>query len=285
MKSFPCLLVIAMLLALFNPIVVEAQSRTPILKKTFTQGHPLSSLAEQAKRFAWGPDLVKAKEAQYQLKNERFNVYVPKSYKRSSKKYGLFVWIAPSHDGRPPPIWRSRFDKLKLIAIGADRSGNERMTPVRIGLALDAVFNAERQFRIDSKRVYVGGFSGGGRVSTFLTSHYPKIFHGGLYLGGCDYHRNVLVPGGKGRAWKGEIAKPDKERLTAVKQKTRHVYLVGTKDEVLPQMKAVKDAALKDGFVFVKYIEMKGLGHKIPTAKWFERSIKYMDRPPTPKPG
>lgn len=284
MKNFPWLLITVLISMLTWGEELCAQSRTPILKKKFTERHALSSLGEQSKRFKWSKALLSNKEASYKIEKERFNVYVPKSYKRSKKKFGLFVWIAPSYDGRPPPIWRSRFDKLKLIAIGADRSGNERQTPVRIGLALDAVHNAIQQYRIDSKRVYVGGFSGGGRISTFLTMQYPEIFHGGLYLGGCDFYRNVLVPGGKGEAWQGLISKPKDDRLKAVREKTRHVYLVGAKDEVIKQMKAVKDCALKDGFVFVKYTEMKGLGHRIPDGKWFERSIKYMDKPPIPRP-
>ena len=264
---------------------LEAQSKTPILKKQFAESHSLSSLTEQSKRFHWPKELLKNKDAAYSVAKEKFNLYVPKSYKRSKKKYGLFVWIAPSHDGRPPPIWRSRFDKLKLIAIGADRSGNERQISVRIGLALDAVHNVTKNYRIDAERIYVGGFSGGGRVSSYLTMHYPKIFRGGMYLGGCDYIRNVPIPGKNGSAWRGLITKPDKDRLKLAKQKTRHVFIVGTKDEVLGQMKAVKDCALADDFVFVKYIEIKNVAHRIPLARWFERCIKYMDKPPKPKPG
>ncbi|MDF1667128.1 MAG: hypothetical protein P1V97_35620, partial [Planctomycetota bacterium] len=167
MKNIRLFALSLLIFCLFIEEAAQAQSRTPILKKSFSEGHALSALPEQIKRFHWPKEILTQKDATYKIAKERFNVYVPKSYKRSKKKYGLFIWIAPSHDGRPPPIWRSRFDKLKLIAIGADRSGNERKTPVRIGLALDAVHNATRQYRIDSDRVYVGGFSGGGRVSTF----------------------------------------------------------------------------------------------------------------------
>jgi hypothetical protein len=273
---------VLMLLGL--PNVVCGQSKNKQFTRVFKKRSPESELKEQGKHFGWSEDLLKTKEADYKITAEAFNIYVPKRYKKSKKRYGLFVWIAPSYDGRVPPIWYKKLDQHRLIAVGANKSGNERATSVRIGLALDAVFNMTQHYRIDPKRVYVGGFSGGGRMSCFLTMHYPDIFQGGLYLGGCDYIRNVPIPG-KGRAyWRGQIKKPSDKILSKVKDKSRHVFLVGSRDGVLMQMKAVRDCASADKFSNIKFIEMPKIDHRIPPAKWFEKSIKYLDRRPLPKP-
>jgi predicted esterase len=266
------------------PVPSHAQSRTKQVKKSFTQGHPLSSIPEQMKRFHWPDRIAKDKGANYKITKESFNLYVPKRAKSSRKAYGLLVWIAPFADGRIPPIWLKKLDQLKLIAIGADNSGNDRVPCSRIGLALDAVHNAKKLFHIDDKRVYVTGFSGGAQMSCYLTLHYPEIFSGGIYFGGSNYFKNIPIPDRKGSFWKGEIPKPSDENLLKSKQKSRHVFIVGEKDEVIGQIKAVKAVAVKDDFVYVRFIEMPKLGHRIPPAKWLERSIKYLDKPPSPKP-
>lgn len=266
-----------------TPTETAAQGRYRTLQKkvVYKDRNPLSSPEEMHKRFKWPLEYLKGKDCQFELKNESYQLFVPKSYKKSKKDYGLLIWVAPSPPGWVPPTWEKALEKKKMLAIGANNSGNKRATPVRVALALDAAYNVMKNYRIDKKRVYISGFSGGGRISSFVAFHYPELIRGGIYVAGCDYHENVPIPGKNGAYWKALIPKPTAERLQKVKTQSRHVYIVGTKDiEHHQQMKSVAELAREQhGFHFVKYYEVKNMQHAVPLGRWFEKCVKFLDRP------
>ena len=266
-------LCLALLCLLLAPLA-EGKSRQE--KVRFTTRSELSPLSEQAKRLGWDAATLASEEAKYTLSEESFRLYLPRRYNRK-KTYGLLVWVGFSKPGRIPTHWERRLDKLKLIGIGADNSGNERHDAVRIGLALDALSNLSATRNIDPKRVFVAGFSGGGQVASFLALHYPERFPGAIYVCGCDYYRNVPVPDGGGKLYQGQVAEPTAERLDLARA-NRHVYLTGEQDpHSTLQTQAVHQAAEEDGFKRLLYLEVPKMGHVLPPAKWFERSVRFLD--------
>ena len=53
------------------------------------------------------------------------------------------------------------------------------------------------------------------------------------------------------------------EQATALKERTGHVWLVGTKDtRALDQARGTHACAVEDGFKRVKLLEVRGLGHE-----------------------
>jgi hypothetical protein len=174
----------------------EPPPQTGLFEAVFEERHPDSAIRRQAKRFGWKLSIVRENDpegGEYELADESFQVYVPAHYD-GSRPFGLFVWISPADDGRLPAAWREVVDEHDLIVAGPDRAGNERFVWYRMGLALDAVHTLTLEYEIDPDRVYVTGFSGGGRLASRLGFHYPEVFRGGIYQGGCSFWEDVPVP-------------------------------------------------------------------------------------------
>ena len=182
--------------------------------------------------------------------------------------------------------WEKVFDGLDLIAIGPDGIGEGQPLAKRVGLCLDAAHNAQRRYTIDPERVYVGGFSDGARVASLLAVNYPELFRGGLYLGGMHWYRDVPVLGEDRRMWRGELPTPNDERLTLVRERTRHAFVCGEKDPVLPQVEAVYRLASASGFKHLLWLPIRGMAHNTPKRKYMTQAFEFLDAgAPEPPPG
>lgn len=234
---------------------------------SFAQRSPHSAAANIATRLGWRRDGGE----DYDLAKESFQLYVPTRYKDDGS-YGLFVWVSPGDSPRVRPDWYPLFDRHKLIFIGANRSGNEREVLARVGLALDAAFNMQRVYKLDSKRIYIGGLSGGGRVSSMTAMSFPEEFGGGYYIIGCNFYRDVPVIG-EPRKLHPRSFTPTATAIAATKSKVRHVLLTGERDMNRPQTQANFQAMSREGFKFVQYFEVPGMEHQAPPAEWFEKGL------------
>jgi hypothetical protein len=247
---------------------------------SFQDRSPLSDTALLATRHGWVVAKLKAEkvETDYDLSKESFAVRVPADYD-ASKKYGLLVWISAGQSGRANREWASVLDKRHLIWIGANRAGNSRSVMVRLGLALDAVPNMKTRYSLDPDRIYVSGGSGGGRCASMLGVSCPDAFHGGIYIIGCDYFREIPT-GEPNKIWPRTYVQPSPRLFAFAKQRSRHVLLTGEKDMNRPQTKANYESGFRaDGFQNVDYLEVPGMGHRVPPADWFEKAIAFLDDP------
>ncbi|MCG6871783.1 MAG: hypothetical protein LJE84_05790 [Gammaproteobacteria bacterium] len=120
------------------------------------------------------------------VSRETFEVYVPRRAPDPGG-YSLFVWIHAIDDGAPRNDWLPVLEKLGVIYIGANDSGNGH-SPVdrRIPLALHAAHNAQRRFPVNPDRVWVGGMSGGARTASLVAVAFADVFTGGLFAAGAD---------------------------------------------------------------------------------------------------
>jgi pimeloyl-ACP methyl ester carboxylesterase len=255
--------------------------RVGTFETVFSEQAPLAAIEVFLDRFGRSESyLAKADPAhgEYDLAKESFQVHVPKSY-REGDGWGLFVWVSPTESGKvPTPGTRAALEQHKLIWIGADRVGNDRMTWNRIGLALDAAHNAAAFYDLDPERIYVGGYSGGGRVASALTLHFPEVFKGGLFIYGVDFYRRVPVPGQPGNHWPHWFPVPEKRRLEQIKAGTRLVLLTGEKDFNRLQTAVLAELYRDEGFEQVTYIEIPGAGHyDWPPKKWFSKGLAGLE--------
>lgn len=248
-------LVLSILLAV-QSAKPPADPRTGTYTTSFTERHPLSSLAEMTRR------LPRLKPSDYELAQESFVVTVPASYK-PEPPYGLLIFINSFDNGECPENFKGLLEKQRLIWVAANKSGNERLTPARMGLALDAVHNMTKLYVIDPDRVYVSGISGGGRVCSFLAPAYPDVFRGAIYLIGC----NSLA------------AKVPPELQERMKTLNGYVFLTGDNDFNLPGTKRVFEEYQKAHFARVTYLQVPNLAHEIPPGDWVEKGIVFLDEP------
>ena len=160
---------------------------------TFTERSPLSDADRMSVVAGWPRESMPA----YDIADHEFQLVVPKAYD-GSEPYGLLVFIHPNDDISLDRFYgkmlRDVLAKHKLIWVSYSKAGNAVMPNIRMGLALDAVHNVSKQYRIDDRRVYVSGLSGGGRMTCMAGLYYPKVFRGAIPIVGTLYFRDVKLP-------------------------------------------------------------------------------------------
>jgi predicted peptidase len=194
-----------------------------------------------------------------------WSVYVPKGYD-PERPPGLLVYISPGDSGRIPRAWRSIMDRRNLIWIGAHGSGNTTHTTLRIAYAVLAPVAIEKSYRIDAERVYLSGFSGGGRVSSMIAPDYAHIFKGAIY--NCGVNR-----------WSG-----DKPRRFEEMKANHFVFVTGSRDFNLRDTKNVYRAYEEAGLPNIKLMVIPRMSHQNPATGKYEEAIAFLDsrlaRPP-----
>ena len=187
-----------------------------------------------------------------------WSVYVPKSYD-PGKPAGLLVYISPGDSGRIPSEWKAIMERRNLIWIGAHRSGNRTHTTLRIAYAILAPVAIEKSYGIDAERVYLSGFSGGGRVSSMIAGDYAHIFKGAVYNCGANL-------------WNGE--KPGRfEEMKA----NHYVFLTGSWDFNRRDTEHVYKAYDQAGIPNIKLMVIPRMAHQNPAARSYDKAIEFLD--------
>ena len=204
---------------------------------------------ESAARFE---DMVEADEA------IDWEIYVPETYD-PDKPAGLMVYISPTDSGRIPTRWQDVMATSNVIWIGANDTGNQVRAARRATFAMVAPAVVAREYRVDAARVYVSGFSGGGRVASMIAPQYPQVFKGAVFICGVNSWDN------RGSA-----------QLDAV-QANRYVFLTGTKDFNRRETRSVHRSYRKAGVKNVLLMDIRGLDHSLPSAPKFAEAITFLD--------
>jgi hypothetical protein len=264
------------------PVEPPAAGRSGRFRVAFDQSSPQGGLPLLVERLGIDQAYVEENDpagGRYDLRDESFQVYVPEGAPPAAG-FGLLVWISPlPYGGFARDELREVLDRKGLIWVGADNSGNLRPLWHRVLLALDAVHNMQRHYRIDTDRVYAAGYSGGGRVTSTLVLLYSEVFRGGFSLFGCDYWQPVAIPHMPGAHWPAAFPAPSREIARRVKQSTRVVLLTGELDFNRSQTRAIFDQMIDDGFENVEMLMIPGASHYHPVEnEWFAQGIAFLDQ-------
>ncbi len=264
------------------PELVEASpGRTGGFRTQLSNRSPLSGITTYLERYGLGEQDIREGDptlGAYELSEESFQFYVPESYD-GDEPYGLFVWVSPTPFGgfRNPEIGRVLAEN-NLIWVGANNSGNGRWGWYRVAFALDAVHNASELYSIDPERVYVAGYSGGGRISSQASMLYPDVFRGGFFVYGCDYFEQLRVPDRPGAFWPARFARPPKESLEQLKSTSRFVLLTGDRDFNRAQTKVIHQRMEADGFANLTYLQIPEADHYFGMPpEWFQKALTALD--------
>jgi hypothetical protein len=257
---------LVILCALFAAVASAADEAKPapktgIFQVTFSERHPESAYERMAARYAWSPTPDAA--ATYKIEDEPFDVNVPADYD-GTVAYGLVVHTDAGSTGNPY-VYKDLMGPRRLIWIGATKVSNDRNVACRFGLALDAVWNMTRRYRIDPKRIYATGMSGGGRCASMLAPTYADIFTGGgLYVVGCNQP-----------TWPNEkqVGKPIHELAIS----HRYAFLTGERDMNRQDTKAVFEGYKSQGFKRIEYFETPGMGHEFSPPEWYAKGLDFVD--------
>ena len=252
--------------------------RTGFFRTKFDQRSPHSNLDGMLRRLGW----KKTKEhADYKLKDFTFELYVPPDYS-GKKPYGLMVYISPGPRvyffgmTRPQGVYA----KHSLIHVAAYNSGNKQKVLVRLGLAIDAVGNMKKRYNIDPDRIYVTGASGGGRCASMLGLSFADVFDGAFPHVGCYFFTRIKSLKDPKKGWNAKFIRPVSAVYRKARGKNRYVLLTGQHDFNREETESTYVNGFKKlAFKHATYIEVPGMGHYSPPAKFFEQGLIALDAP------
>ena len=187
-----------------------------------------------------------------------WEIYVPDHYKPDNPA-ALLVYISPSMSGEIPRRWKSVMDKHNIIWIAANRSGNRAMVARRAAFALVAPTLAGNHYKIDPERIYLSGFSGGGKVAGMVAADYPQVFKGAIYNCGID-----------------SLDTHPPKKVELFKQ-NHYVFITGTRDHALEQTQKVHRQYVKSGAANSKLLIVRNMTHRNPDPADFDEAIQYLD--------
>lgn len=266
------------------------QPKTGVFATRFTERSPHSDPDRMAKVAGW----PREKMPGYNIEGHAFQLVVPDAYD-DNEPSGLLVFIHPHNDVTTDKFYGKHIKdvlaKHKLIWVSFSGAGNDVMPNIRLGLALDAVHNVSKRYKVDRKRIIVSGMSGGGRMACMAGVYYPRLFPGVVPMTGSLYFRDVALPddpelralirpkpGPEVKAWPRGLIEPKPSLLRRMKREQRWVLLTGEVDYNMPLMRAHFEQGFEaDGFEHAHYLEVTGMGHEYPDAEWFGKALSLID--------
>jgi len=210
----------------------------------------------------------------YDVTQETFEVVVPMTYD-PKKPHGLFIWISPGKAPSIPKDWEAVLAERDLIFVGARNSQNGRNIFDRIRMAIDANHGMRQKFNIDGRRVYVSGFSGGGRVASMLGIAWGDMFSGTICFMGVNFYTDIEAEDGKVY---GMNFIPDEQIVPLAKQFCRYALVTAEKDFNRVNTRGVFEKGFrKEGFEHVTLFDVPELGHQLPSGEWLEKALDFLD--------
>jgi len=225
-------------------------------------------------RFYFGVRLRETYKLDRVMNEDPINVRLPRGYD-PNRPAGLLVWISPSRDGTIPSQFRQALDELNLIAIGANNSGNHRLTNSRYQLAFDGIATASNRYHVDPDRIYVTGMSGGGRVSSMLGMCFPDVFAGTIPIVGMSIYE--ITNRGDGKKWQRGFYKPP-SKLFRILRTHRFAPMGGPPDFNYAEMQAAMRVLQRDR-VPSRFFEYEDMAHEMPKPDRFADAMQWVDEP------
>jgi dienelactone hydrolase len=248
---------------LHSPVVFDAY--TPLSGSDELARRLVSPLNAQRLRQQAAATGTTIQEQPIELSHERFALYVPT--RMPEQGYALLVFVPPWNEAQVPPSWIDILERQGVILVTPANAGNDaNVLDRRDPLALLAATNVMAHYRVDPRRVYVGGFSGGSRVALRLALGYPDLFHGVLLDAGSD-------------AIGVQIPFPPRELMAQFQNGTRVVYLTGQQDAYHQDTDRQSRQSLKDACVTdIDVASVAWTGHDLASPSSLQRALASLDR-------
>ena len=237
---------------------------TPAAGATAAESAPATGAAQDLQLTASLAGLVDEPSRKYFARDLRdddpitWTVHVPAGYD-PERPPGLFVFVPPIKVGTIPKRYKAVMADKNLIWVAANRSGNKTDPGLRFSYALLAPLLIDDHYRVDQDRIYISGFSGGGRVASAVAPQYPGLFKGAIYICGVN-------------SW-GRDRPRDFQQVRA----NRFVFLTGTKDfnrsETRDIYREYKRAAVQG----ILFMDIEGMAHNIPPVADLSAAIDFLD--------
>jgi hypothetical protein len=187
-----------------------------------------------------------------------WRIYVPRNYSAANPP-GVLVFISSIDWGGIPDDWQPVMDAHNLIWISPGQAGGSAPVQERMIKSILAPRVVDIDYTVNNERVYIAGFSDGGKVANLVQAADPEAFRGGIYICGALF-------------WDEKTsAKLDLMRSN------RHVFVRGCFDPREREVKGVYDEYRKAGFEAVELITVQTRRRRLPQPKYIDQAIRYLD--------
>ena len=247
----PARLILALLI-LQASVAISAANDDPEIKR----GH--IHVARTPAQLVDAKSLESLSEIQDMGQEISWQMYVPDNYDPDVPA-GLLVFVSPTTKGWLPNAWRPVLDEQNLIMISADMSGNGTRTKKRLLHAALAPYVAAESYSIDPQRIYVSGFSGGGKVASIAAVQFANLFSGAIYICGVVAWPEVSA---------GQLA---------LAKSRRYVFITGSDDFNRKLTRRLYAKYEKSGMKNINLLTIHGMAHNIPGEEHFREAMNYLD--------
>lgn len=186
-----------------------------------------------------------------------FLIYVPESWK-PGEPLGLLSYITPRRAAILPAGWGAGLEETGMIFIEVNGSGNTRRGTYRAYETLLSTYLIANYYPVDQNRVYIAGFSGGGRMASLLAPRFADLYRGAIFICGVDR------------------LEPSDEQTELMKQ-NRYVFYTGRRDQNRRETKSVYTSYKNAGITQVRLIDDNNATHQTPPKRHLVEAIRFLD--------
>lgn len=187
-----------------------------------------------------------------------WEVYVPGSYSADAPA-GVVVYVSPDRSGTIPAGWASVLDEHNLLWVSANQSGNRVPVSRRVLKAILGLEAIQQRYAIDDTRIYIAGFSGGGKVASMIATDLPTIFVGGIFICGVE-------------GWGSD----EPQHIETIRS-NRYVFLTGELDQALESTRRAYRSYRDAGVPNIRLVVVRRMGHSNPSRKEISKAIEFLE--------
>ncbi len=183
---------------------------------------------------------------------------VPKTYD-PAKPAGAMVFIGFAEWGGGKKTWNTVLEEQNVIWIGLIGGGDKKPINERMLKAILARAVLEKDYRINSERYYLFGYSGGAHIAAMLATTKPEVFKGAIYY-------SAALGWGRNEPAKIELVRQN-----------RFMFMAGALDDDRRKLKRAAEDYIEAGVTNTEYVSVANTDRKMPSVSYFERAVKFLD--------
>ena len=211
---------------------------------------------------------------------ESFHIRLPSDF-NPKETYGVVVFISGPQDKIGcPSAWLSVLDEHKLIYIAPQNAGNKEVVGLRDARAVVSALLIKKYYRIDPKRVYVAGYSGGARVAGMSAFKHPDLWRGTIQSCGADFYKpvpRVAVTDEEFKKSSDYGGLPDASRALETKINVKFVFVTGPGDFRNHYIKDIYNGGYKPNGFNALLIDVPDMRHQICNTESLAKALEYIE--------
>jgi hypothetical protein len=210
------------------------------------------------------------------LQKESYLLYVPNTYD-GSEPFGLIVFIS-SGDAVTglPPGWENVLSAKRILFLAAQNSGNPRYDNRRLGLAVLGAERIAQDYRIDPKRIYAAGVSGGSRIACDLGFYQSDLIKGVITSVGVNFPGNP-PPATNAQNLPYGVIQATPTELADAKNNVRFAIITGPGDFRHGDILRIYNTGFLKEAMQCKLFDVPGMGHTTCDGETLNQAIEYIE--------